>query len=271
MSDHCIIAFRGEEIPATVRSDGTMNGRYDPQRDYVRAGASDEILYIPFSIDDGSALFGPEYAGGENTISQTSQLNMYGGWCVTQLDTTVPSVESSYTSLRDNSFQSWSGANYEGTGVSTDIDVILGWRKDQFTGYAPESRGGFGSGPEVSAMRIDITDIINDGTNTIRFVVLNREEGVDRWYISEAEFSSSVLGDGYFELTGFTGSSDEGKRWAEFAPAAGSFAIPDPAALTFTAETFSDVQAAGFMYHGNRWGYHYSFGFNRFIVLGEQL
>ena len=87
----------------------------------------------------------------------------------------------------------------------------------------------------------------------------------------QAAFSSPVMGDGYFELTGFTGSPDEGRRWAEFAPGAGSFAIPDPAALTFTAETFSDVQAAGFMYHGNRWGYHYSFGFNRFIVLGEQL
>lgn len=275
MSTNSILCFNGDDIPATVHEDGSENGRYDPQRDYEYRGISSEMLFMPFSIADGSVLFGPEYPDstepGTYTISPSSQCNMYGGWCVTQLPGSgVPSCETSYTTLRDSRFMSWSGANYNGTGAPTTLDIFLVWKKDQFTSNTESSVFSFGSSAESSTIRVDFTDLITDGENELRFAVLNHESGTDTWYMSEISYNENYVGDGYLEHTGFNGSSGEGNRWSVINPSEYSFAIPDPSSLAFAAKSFSDIRALGLMYHGRRDGYHYNFGFQRFIVLGNR-
>ncbi len=272
MSANAIVRFNGEDIPSTVQTDGSTNGRYDPSRNSEYIGEYGETLCVPFTVEEGTWLFGDEYSdsstAGGGFISPESSCNMYGGWSVTQ--TSGPSIElcqTSYTTLRENRFLSWSGANCDGTGAPTELNVFLAWKKLQFNSFTGSEVYAFGDSPETSTLRIDFTDLISDGSNEIRFAVLNRENGSDVWYVSEASYDKSYIGDGYLEVSSFDGSSKEGKRWAPISPEPYSFGIPDPNELAFAPKSFNDIQAVGIMYRGSRAGYHYSFGFNRFAAL----
>ena len=118
----------------------------------------------------------------------------------------------------------------------------------------------------TALLRVDVTALIADGDNELRFVVLDG----GTYYLSEAAYTSQHLGDGYFEVANFNGASAPGQRWAVFRPTADAYAIPSAASLTFNATTFSDVRAVGLAYHGRRWGYHYTFSFSRFLALGRR-
>lgn len=268
MSANAILRFSGADIPSTVQSGGSYNGRYDSVRAYETWGTTGHTLGVPFSIDEGSALFGPEYAdgttAGNNTIPASSQCNMYGGWCISQLGTDQTMVASTFTSLRSHEFQSWSGVNSDGIVIPSAVDIFLAWKKDQFSGGTAPTYS-FGSSAASSTMRVDFTNVIADGVNEMRFAVLDGST----WYLSEKAYTENYVGDGYFEITGFSGSSSEGRRWAVIDPQPQSFAIPAASALTFSAHSFSDIRAVGLLYHGRREGYHYMFSFGRFAVLGS--
>jgi len=267
-STQALLNFDGKQIPATTQADGRRNGRYDPLRTQQILGSAGERLCVPFSETDGNALFGPEYVDtstrGGQTLSSTSPLNLYGGWCVTQEKVSGTACESSYTGLRGGEFASWSGANCGGTGYPTSLDLFLVWRRDQFDGASASGPFRFGGSDASAGLRVDFTNVITDGDNEFRFAVRDGS----RWYLSEAVHRTQAVGDGHFELVGFNGSSTVGKRWAPIAPTALGFAIPEPATLGFAAHTFGDVQAVGVLYHGRRWGYHYSVGIQKFMALG---
>lgn len=269
-SSSAILRFDGSAIPATVQGSGTVNGRYDPVRAYDFLGSAREKMCVPFSMADGSALFDREYSDGStqglNRIPADSAQNLYGGWCVTQQQVVGSACQSSWTTLRGGELVSWSGANCDGTGYPSALDLFLVWRKEQFTNTSSTSRFAFGSTHATSTLRVDFTQLIGDGDNEFRFAVLDG----GTWYLSEAAYTQQVVGTGYLEVTGFNGSSSPGRRWAVISPSTYDFAIPPAASLSFSAHTFSDVRAVAVVYHGRRWGYHYSVAVKRFLVLGHR-
>lgn len=269
-SSSAILRFDAGTLPATLQPSGARNGRYDPVRPYATLGAAGEKICVPFSVDDGSALFDREYADGAtlggHRIAADSPQNVYGGWCVTQQQVVGRACPSSWTTLRGGELASWSGANCDGTGYPTALDLFLVWRKPQFAGNTPTRRFAFGSSSATSTLRVDFTQVIGDGDNEFRFAVLDGST----WYLSEAAYTRPVVGDGFLEVTGFDGSSQPGKRWAAIAsPSAYELAMPPAASLAFAAHSFSDVRAVAVVYHGRRWGYHYSVAVKRFLVLGR--
>ncbi len=125
-------------------------------------------------------------------------------------------------------------------------------------------------------MRLDLTSV-SDTYNEIRFIILHNDGSVTgtevvQWYISEASFTSELLGaEPYFQLTAFNNSDAEGKGWAliETPPAGQDPGMPDTDTLNFAAKDFTDVRGMGFFYLGRRNGYHWQFSFDRFFALGE--
>ncbi|MEY4754742.1 MAG: hypothetical protein RJA44_2417, partial [Pseudomonadota bacterium] len=267
-STNALLNFDGDQLPVTLQSDGRRNGRYDPRRAEERVGSAGEKLCLPFSVADGSALFGTEYSDtstqGSGSIAAASPLNLYGGWCVTQQQLTAEGAacESSFTGLRDGQFMSWSGANCAGSGYPSTLDLFLAWRRDQFSG----SGASFGNTSATATLRVEFSAVIGDGDNEFRFAV---QDG-SRWYMSEAVHRTQVVGDGYFELGDFQDNSTPGRRWAAITPTAYDLAIPDVSGLNFAAHHFSDVQAVALLYHGRRWGYHYTAAIKKFLVLGQR-
>ncbi len=268
VSTSALVVFRGQDIPATLPNNGWI-ARYNPVRPtttVLDAAGRAVRRYIPFSVADGQALFdreGLEVPGTPHTLAPTSPLNMYGGWSLTAATPPMPSSLSTFTGLRDHQWSSWSG---DSSGGASSFDALLVWRADQFGATSGAGAYSFGADATTALLRVDITALIADGDNELRFVVLDG----DTWYLSEAAYTSPHLGDGYFEVANFTGSNTPGHRWAVFRPTADAYAIPSVASLTFNATTFSDVRAVGIAYRGRRWGYNYSFNFSRFLALGRR-
>lgn len=269
-SSSAILRFDASALLATQQASGAFNGRYDPVRAYDFLGSSQEKMCVPFSTADGSALFDREYDDGAtlgtNRIAASSPNNVYGGWCVTQQQVVGSACQSSWTGLRGGELVSWSGANCSGTGHPTALDMFLVWRREQFANAATTGRFAFGATDATSTLRVDFTQVIQDGDNEFRFAVLDG----GTWYLSEASYTQQVVGAGFLEVTGFNGSSVPGRRWAVVTPTAYNFAIPAAASLSFAAHSFSDVRAVAVVYHGRRWGYHYNVAIKRFLVLGRQ-
>ncbi len=270
---NALVTFLGQDIPATIPNNGWI-ARYNcarPETVVQNATTGTTRRYIPFSLADGSALFreeGLEVSGTPNIIPATSPLTMYGGWSVSagtydNGTTSATHDVGTFTGLRDHQWCSWSG---DATPGPTDFDVLLLWRADQFNPLGGSGSYSFGGDAATALLRVDLTALIEYGDNELRFVI--RDAGT--YYISEAAHTSPYLGDGYFQLAGFNGSAEAGRRWAVFTPTADSFAIPPAATLTFAAHTFTNVQAVGLAYHGYRDGWHYSFNFSRFLALGRR-
>ncbi|MCE1228842.1 MAG: hypothetical protein LWX11_05075, partial [Firmicutes bacterium] len=268
--DHAFVMFRGADLPMTKDATGRLSGRYDPTRDTQTLGSAQ--LCVPFSLADGQALFKNEYNGATSVLSPTSPLTMYGGWLVSSLNGTPEQnanapKPTSWVGLREGQFLAWTGDG----GRPTDFDAVLVWRKDQFAALGGSGNYRFTSDPQTCALRVDLTSLVDDGNNEIRFVIVHRDAGGDTWYLSEAAYTSPYLKDGYWQLDTFSGNAAPGKRWAVIpAPSGANVAMPPRGPLVFQAKAFTNVQAVGLMYHGHRWGYHYSFGFNRFFALGAR-
>ncbi|MBK8791699.1 MAG: hypothetical protein IPN59_00870 [Holophaga sp.] len=270
VQSNAMVVFRGENIPGTVPNNGWIT-RFNPARAYIQVNTSGVLTrqYIPFSLTQ--ALFDKEVlevVGTPKVLPATSPENMYGGWSTTSLPggTKTPEV-GGFIGLRNHEWQCWTGDN---AGGPSAFDALLMWRSDQFNPMGGSGTYRFGSDAATSLLRLDMTSLIADGDNEIRFVVLNHDASGNTFYLSEAAHTSPYLGDGYFQLSGFTGSSTPGLRWAAFTPTADAFSLPDAATLAFAARTFSDIRAVGFAYHGRRWGYYYAFNFARFLVLGTR-
>lgn len=236
-------------------------------------------MYVPFSMEDGSVLYRDETADPGHTIPATSQLTMYGGLSVDRLPVTgdipvedrtsfVPGTSpTAIMHLRNGAFRIWNGDG----GSPTETDVFLVWRRDQFTGYATGTTYAFGHSPETATLRVDLTDMNSGSPNEIRFAIMNHDEdGTNRWYISEAAYTQDVVADGYFQIQEFSASSEAGKRWSVFTPTEENFDIPT-SELTYTEKDFTNVQAVGLLYHTSRYRWHYGFGFDRFLTLGERI
>ena len=270
VSSNALVLFRGLDTPATLPNNGWI-GRYDSARPETQIrNASNVVIrtYLPFSMADGQAIFNREnleVAGTPKVIPASSPLNMYGGWSVTSLAANnplkVPSL-SDFTGLRNYQWSSWVG---DPSGNPTAFDVLLLWRTNQFNPLGGGSYS-FGTDATTALLRVDITALIDDGDNELRFVVLDG----GTYYLSEAAYTSPYLGDGYFQLANFSGNATPGQRWAVFSPTADNYAIPATNTLTFVPHTFANVQAVGLAYHGYRWGYNYSFNFSRFLALGRR-
>ena len=264
-STHALVVFRGQDIPATLPNNGWI-GRYNPTRPTTTttdAAGLVSRIYIPFSLDDGQALFdreGLEVPGVPNVIPPTSPLNMYGGWSLTPERPGGNGI-STFTGLRDHQWSSWSG---DASGGASRFDVLLLWRTDQFNALGGNGNYSFGPTSDTCLMRIDMTALIADGTNELRFVVLDG----NTYYVSEAAYTAQQIGDGYFQIADFNGSDLPGHRWATFQPTPDNYAIP--AQLDFAAAQFANVRAVGVAYHGRRPGWHYPFAFERFMALGER-
>lgn len=266
LSDHALVVFRGADLPASppVPNNGA-DGRYDPQRatETLDGGAR---LCVPFSWDE--PLFGQEFLGA-NVLSPSSPLNIYGGWSLGAQD--GPTREgapqlSSWTGLRGQQFTSWTG---DLAGPSL-FEAVLLWRATQFAPLGGSGAYRFGANDLTSTLQADLTSLVGDGTNEVRFVVVDRVGGADAWYLSEASSTSSYVGDGIFRLQGFNGSSAAGKRWAAFTPPSGTDVHVPVSGLVYGPHTFNDVRAVGLCYRGTRWRWHFAFGFNRFFALGER-
>jgi len=273
VSSNALVVFRGQDIPGTIPNKQWIT-RFDPARAYTNVLDATSVLtrtYLPFSLADGSALFNREdleVAGTPLVIPATSPLNMYGGWSLTALPYpagTVPKPPTlgTFTGLRSHEWESWSG---DSAGGPSGFDAVLLWRADQFNALGGSGAYAFGDDAATALLRVDLTALIADGDNELRFVV---QDG-GNLYLSEAAYTSPYLGDGYFQLAGFSGSSAASLRWALFTPSADAYAIPEASALSFSAKTFGNVQAVGFAYKGKRWGYNYSFNFARFLALGKR-
>ena len=270
---NALVTFRGQDIPATIPNNGWI-ARYDPVRPYttVTDSANHPIRhYLPFSIANGSAIFGAEsleVPGTPKVIPATSPLNLYGGWSIaagTYANGTTSALHdvSCFTGLRDYQWCNWSGDASPGP---TNFDALLLWRADQFNALGGSGSYAFGGDSATALLRVDLTALNDYGDNELRFVILDG----GTYYLSEAASTSPYLGDGYFQLADFNASGDAGKRWAVFAPTADSYAIPPAATLAFAAHSFTNVQAVGLAYHGHRDGWHYSFNFSRFLALGRR-
>lgn len=273
VTTNALVTFNGQDIPGTEGNNQWI-GRYDPVfESTVVTDATGEIVrrYIPFSIEDGHALFNNEsleIPGTPLTIPSTSALNMYGGWSLTAEPypdgvTPGPRDLTNFTGLRDHQWCDWSG---DGAGYPSFFDAVLLWRADQFNALGGTGNYSFGDTASTALLRLDITALTPDAETEIRFVVLDGST----YYLSEAAYTSSFLGDGYFQLSGFNDSTEADKRWAVFTPTPTDYAIPEVGDLVFGAHSFTDVRAVGIAYHGRRWGWHYSFCFSRFVALGQR-
>ncbi len=265
--DRALFVFRGADLPASPLASGDPNGRYDPTRrtQVLDGGAR---LCVPFSMADGQALFAREFVGSQ-MLTPTSALTMYGGWCLAALPSATrvgaPNLNS-WTGLRQGQFVSWVG---DLTGPAA-FDAMLAWRSDQFAPFDGAGPYAFGIDAPTSTLQVDLRSLVGDGTNELRFAVLNHDAGGDAWYLSEAAFTDQYLGDGAFRLQRFSGSSEVGHRWATFAPPVDTNLHVNTAGLTFTAKTFDDVRAVGLIYRGTRWQWNFSFAFDRAFALGER-
>ena len=237
---NALVTFRGQDIPATIPNNGWI-ARYNFARAETvvqNAATGTTRRYIPFSLADGSALFrneGLEVPGTPNILPATSPLTIYGGWSVSagtyDNGSTSPTHDvSTFTGLRDHQWCSWSG---DATPGPTDFDALLLWRDIQFNAMGGSGSYSFGNDAATALLRVDLTALIEYGDNELRFVVLDG----GTYYLSEAAHTSPYLGDGYFQLSAFNGSSEPGRRWATFTPTADNFAIPAAATLTFAPHT----------------------------------
>jgi Putative Ig domain len=263
---NALVVFRGQDIPGTVPNNGWI-ARFDASRPTVDVQTSSVLTrtYVPFSMS--SALFNKEsleVPGTPKVLASTSPENMYGGWSLTSLATSGTPTISAFVGLRDHQWSAWTG---DSSGGPTVLDGVLLWKAEQFSALGGSGLYSFGSDAAHAMLRLDMSALSLD-QNEIHFVVVNHDAGGDTFYLSEAAYTSNYLGDGYFQLGAFSGSSEVGKRWAVFAPTADAFALP--ASPSFTAKAFNDVRAVGIAFRIARGGWHYSFGFPRFLALGQR-
>jgi len=268
-ASQALFAFRGAALPASPLPDGTPNGRFDPVRrtETLDGGAA---LCVPFANEAAAPLFGPEFNGGAARLAPDSPLNIHGGFCTTALDgptRAAPPNLNMWTGLRQGQFIAWDG-DLNGPAA---FEALLFWRREQFNDLGGAGPYAFGPEPEASTLQVDLTGLVGDGDNEVRFAILNRDPDGERWYLSEAAYTRPFIGDGAFRLLQFSGNGAPGARWASFPEPVGTDVhLPAVAELAFAAKQFDDVQAVGLMYRGARWRWNMGFSFSRVFALGTR-
>lgn len=264
VQSNTMLMFRGADIPLTANPyDG---GRFDLTV-AAQTYESGELYSTGFNF--ASPLFYGEYGVNPPNVvlPATSPLTMYGGASTRALSgggrTGPPENFTLWPGLRQRSFRCLAG---DSVGPSR-LDLCLLWKPAQFASMGSAGTYQFGASDATATLQVDLVELV-DGDNDLRFIVVDNVGGQERWYVSEAAWTSRYLLDGVFRLQGFNGSSAPGKRWAEVTPPAGNDMHIDLSAVTYAAHTFTDVQAVGLRFSGTRGGYHYGFGFNRFFALG---
>lgn len=246
-STNSLILFRGSDSPG-----GNYGNSADRRFDIRRIQNVTDRVYVPFGIGATDYWYEKEFNNKSGLITPTSQLNMYGGVSLSGVTANM------WGGLRVGEYASWHGTN-DGTKPS-NYDGLFVWVKSQFTG-APTSAVSFGTVDKENTLLADIT-AFNGDNRMVRFVIQNGTT----WYMSEASYTAE--GRGRFQLIGFNNSSTVGKRWTTFTPKADSFAMP-MSPSNFSAVNFNDVRAVGLYVHSERFGYNYSFNFNRFLAMGK--
>ena len=75
---------------------------------------------------------------------------------------------------------------------------------------------------------------------------------------------------GRFSLSDFNDNPAIGKRWAIFQPSSAAFSMPADQELSFIPIDFSQVDGVGLALQSYRFGWHYSLGISRFLVIGKK-
>ncbi|MDQ7830246.1 MAG: hypothetical protein RDU30_00805 [Desulfovibrionaceae bacterium] len=235
-----LILFKGEDVAMPPGVDH-LNLRRQ-----VQQGGRE--VFLPFAFGDGNHFF---------DLDPVSNLNMYGGIRLTTEGPGDPSVWCRLDAGNPGYFGLQSGASGESP---WNLETLLVWRKDQFQNDGSARRVAFGATASTATLRVSLASLDPD-VSELRFVI---RDG-DVWYVSEAAYSRTTAT--VFELKAFNNSGEPGKRWAAFSPTAHDFS--PPANLTFTARDFTDVQAVGLAYRGERFGWHWDFSFDEVLVLAD--
>jgi len=151
----------------------------------------------------------------------------------------------------------WCYADTAGTSVK-NVNMLYMWKRSDFPGNQASYSDTFNSS---STLTVHITDDNSAGgyPEESRFIILNGST----YYVSEAKATTT----GTFSLTNFTGNATAGFRWAPIpAPTSTSFDIPQ-SGLVYAAQTFSNVQAVGWIGRGSR-TYGAVYGFDTFSATG---
>jgi len=227
----------------------------------VPEGEDHVNLLRQITIDGDTASLTFSMANGDHfyNLTPTSNLNMYGGFRVVTSGDGETSIWCRLDEGNPGYFGVQPGANGESPWV---FDAILVWRKDQFIHGASTQQLAFGNSPQTAMLRINLQSLIPDSSE-VRFVIQDETT----WYISEAKYDRTISD--AFELNDFNNNAAPDKRWAIFSPAQDAFAIPAPEDLTFSAHEFTDVNAVGIAYKGERFGWHWDFSFDEFLVLAQ--
>jgi len=196
----------------------------------------------------------------------TTTAEIFGGLNVTASGTgTMGSTP--YARLHNNNPPGWpnapkvflvSDAGSSGTNIN-NINMLYLWKRSDFTGNQPSYSDVFDSSSTLSVHITDANSVTGGDAIETRFIVLNGST----YYVSEAKATTT----GTFTLTNFNNNSATGFRWAPItAPTSTSFDIPQ-SGLVYTAQTFGDVQAVGWIGRGSR-NFSSLYGFDTFSATG---
>ena len=231
------------------------NTESQPYRSFVNTSGGvlgGEANTIPFSTANGGKLF----SGTGKT-----QTDMYGGAQFNYSATSGAISQELFLGDPDSYYKTFRAASSGAVNAPTSIDLLLMWRKDQFTD-SPVTTLKF-DGTTDSKFSINLTNIGGNWQypQNTRFVIKNGSQ----YYISEYVANDDQTG--IKELTSFNNTSAAGKRWGIFNPTANDFFIP--AVLpTFTAVDFNDVQEVGVIMHAYKTDYGNGIQFSNFTVNG---
>lgn len=152
-------------------------------------------------------------------------------------------------------------------GVPTRFDALVVWRRDQMEA-ASGTVLSFGPGEDQASIVLE-TEGCGADEVTWRFIIRTKDQkGTTSYYISEAAWHETAAA--RLVLSDFNANAEPGKRWALFNPEPAAFEMPPAGSLEFLPVDFRMVDGVGLAMQSRRFGWHYGFGFSRFLVIGAR-
>jgi len=235
-------------VPANLLNfDGTniTSSKDNPARSWVMS-TDLSTFKLPFSTANGQKIF----SGAGNV-----QCDFYGGVMINTIAGSAMNTPQFLLGDATSYYKSKFAAYIDNGSLSSEINTLLMWRKDQFTNQ-PTGNVVFDN-TDNSKISMNLLNVLDqwDSPSKCRFVIKNGTQ----YYISEFESQNKT---GVIQLLDFGNSTVVGKRWGIFNPTADNFAIPTPLPV-FSAVDFTDVQEVGVIYYAHRAQYGHSFQFDK--------
>ena len=222
-----------------------------------------QVNTIPFSTAEGGKLF---------SGTGHPQTDMYGGVQFNYSATSGVVTEALLLGDPTSYFKAFKAGSLGEVNAPTSIDLLIMWRKDQFTDSPATALKFDGTTDSKFSFLLTQSGGQWDLPMQTRFVIKNGSQ----YYISEAPttttVSAGIVADPektyeLIELASFNNSSTEGLRWGVFNPTANDFFIPT-VLPTFSAVDFNDVQEVGVIMHAYKEEYGNDIEFSNFTVNG---